>query len=75
MSNDKKHGLGRGISSLLGGDFSFDESVENIISKNSTPVPVEMPATSVTKKADNTYVILMIKGVDMVVQRQEMFAV
>ena len=52
MSNDKKHGLGRGISSLLGGDFSFDESVENIISKNSTPVPVEMPATSVTKKAD-----------------------
>lgn len=52
MSNDKKHGLGRGISSLLGGDFSFDESVENIISKNSTPVPVEIPATSVTKKAD-----------------------
>ena len=49
MSNDKKHGLGRGISSLLGGDFSFDESVENIISKNSTQVPVEMPANSVTK--------------------------
>ena len=33
MSNDKKHGLGRGISSLFGGDFSLDEQVDNIISK------------------------------------------
>lgn len=36
MSNEKKHALGRGISSLLGGDFNLDESIDNIISRNSS---------------------------------------
>lgn len=36
MSNDKKHGLGRGISSLFGGDFSLDEQVDNIINRTTS---------------------------------------
>ncbi len=39
MSNDKKHGLGRGISSLLGGSFDFDEHVDNVISKTTGEQP------------------------------------
>lgn len=43
MSSDKKHGLGRGISSLFGSDFSLDEQVDSIINK-----------TTSEKKADNS---------------------
>ena len=32
MSSDKKHGLGKGIGSLLG-SFDYDSQVENIINK------------------------------------------
>ena len=41
MSNEKKHALGRGISSLLGGNFNLDESIDNIISRNSSVSSVE----------------------------------
>lgn len=49
MASDKKHGLGRGIGSLLG-NFDFDSQVENIISKNTQPVQAEEPK----KKAADT---------------------
>lgn len=52
MSSDKKHGLGRGISSLFGGDFNLDEQVDNIISrttgeKKPQTAAVDKPAKSV----------------------------
>ncbi len=40
MSSDKKR-LGRGISSLLGSDFDFDDHVEEIISKTAAEKPAE----------------------------------
>ena len=58
MSSDKKHGLGRGISSLFGGDFSLDEQVENIINKTTgaeskaTETPSE-PKSAVKKKTSS----------------------
>ncbi len=45
MSSNKKHGLGRGISSLFGSDFSLDEQVDSIINK-----------TTGEKKADNNII-------------------
>ena len=57
MSNDKKHGLGRGISSLFGGDFTLDEQVDNIINKTTgverKPKTAETKAPAVKKEADN----------------------
>ncbi len=44
MSSDKKHGLGRGISSLFGSDFNLDEQVDTIINKTTgekATAPVE----------------------------------
>ena len=57
MSNDKKHGLGRGISSLFGGDFTLDEHVDNIINKTTgvekKPKTAETKAPAVKKEADS----------------------
>ena len=47
MSSDKKHGLGKGIGSLMG-SFDFDSQVENIINKSSSDVSVA--ASSEIKK-------------------------
>ena len=44
MSNERKHGLGRGMSSLLK-DFDFDAQVENVINKT-THDPVAPPRTA-----------------------------
>ena len=57
MSSDKKHGLGRGISSLFGGDFNLDEQVDNIISrttgeKKPQTAAVDKPAKSVATPAE-----------------------
>ena len=51
MSNDKKHGLGRGISSLFGGDFSLDEQVDNIISKTTGTERKSKPASEAKSDA------------------------
>ncbi len=51
MSNDKKHGLGRGISSLFGGDFSLDEQVDNIISKTTGTERKSKPASETKSDA------------------------
>ena len=64
MSSDKKHGLGRGISSLFGGDFNLDEQVDNIISrttgeKKPQTAAVDKPAKSVATPAEQK------KSVDM----------
>lgn len=58
MSSDKKHGLGRGISSLFGGDFSLDEQVENIINKTTgaeskTTETLSEPKSAVKKKTSS----------------------
>ena len=49
MSSDKKHGLGRGISSLFGGDFSLDEQVDDIISRTTGAKTVKAAETSAPK--------------------------
>lgn len=54
VSSDKKHGLGRGISSLFGGDFSLDEQVDDIISRTTgakTSKAAEAPASKAEKKS------------------------
>ncbi len=51
MSSDKKHGLGRGISSLLGGDFDFDGPVENVISKTTGATAAQPKEKTPRKKA------------------------
>ena len=43
MSSEKKHGLGRGIGSLIG-SFDYDAQVENVINKTTAAEPVEKPS-------------------------------
>ena len=50
MSSDKKHGLGRGISSLFGSDFNLDEQVDTIINKTTG----EKAAAPVEEKSKKT---------------------
>ena len=54
MSSDKKHGLGKGIGSLMG-SFDFDSQVENIINKSSSEIPASMAVQSTIFK--NLYLI------------------
>ncbi len=60
MSNDKKHGLGRGISSLFGGDFSLDEQVDNIINKTTGDTPA-IPENNAKKEKKTTAASHIVK--------------
>ena len=59
MSSDKKHGLGKGIGSLLG-SFDYDSQVESIINKttasekteSASAVSTSLPITEKTDKSD-----------------------
>ena len=58
MSSDKKHGLGKGIGSLLG-SFDYDSQVENIINKTTASEKPESASSVssskvVVEKADKT---------------------
>ena len=55
MSSDKKHGLGKGIGSLMG-SFDFDSQVENIINKSSSEIPEadSTPKKSTVKESRKT---------------------
>ena len=59
MSSDKKR-LGRGISSLLGSDFDFDDHVEEIISKTAAEKPAETKPEK--KKVSNGFVYKITKS-------------
>lgn len=60
MSSDKKHGLGKGIGSLLG-SFDYDSQVESIINKttasekteSASAVSTSLPITEKTDKSDS----------------------
>ena len=52
MSSDKKHGLGKGIGSLMG-SFDFDSQVENIINKSSAEISTAESVPKKTAKAES----------------------
>ena len=63
---DKKHGLGRGISSLLGSDFNLDEQVNTIINKTTGEKPVieknKEAKTAVSKKEESAARTANVRG-------------